>query len=162
MADNEDDIEPEVRDSPHFARLRQQHKDALTENEALKARLAEATGSLLTNAVKLGGHDPENGVTKLLLKEYGAKLGDDLPTAEGFAELAAEFGIQPVLPAAGTPPEQTIADQLQQLQNPGDQLRAMGQVPEPADIDDQIAAAEASGNAQLSIALKVQKQRDAA
>ena len=118
-------------------------------------RVAELEGRLKAAAFNQLGIDPEKGVGKAI-----AALYDGEPDVEAIAKFAAdEFEWQPT-GEVRSEQETRVADAQSRM----DEVRESSSPVTPPveeDLDAQIAAAEAAGDFQTSLNLKMQKVRDA-
>lgn len=165
VEDNEPSGMKQLRDA--LARRDSRIKD-------LEGTVTVLQGSALEGVVNRAGYDPTNGVVKLVMEKYTASgLTPEALAPEKFTEFAKQHSVEPT-PAAPTAPTTPLTpaplapqpgtpgipglqtqdpaalaaqQQMAQLQQPGQQLLQAAQSvapPNPADIRQQIATAEAA------------------
>jgi NOL1/NOP2/fmu family ribosome biogenesis protein len=133
--------------------------------EKLESEVTKYRGLALEGLAHRAGYDTKNGVTQLVLEKFAGQDEVDL-TPDAFKDFAAGLDVAPNLaPAETTNDGGTGAgddgegnrneQQMEQLQNQGDQLLNVAQPPTQPDINERIATAEQAGDIDSSIALKL-------
>lgn len=158
-----------VSKGPQWRNLESERDTARANEAKYKGLFETAREQLVSSAVRVAGFKPNDegvfeGPAGLVVEKFASSLGDeDIPAAEAFAELAAQYGVVPA--AAGAPagnePTTDLAKRLAAAQAGGEALANLGQPLQPKGLDDQIAEAEAKGDVSASMALKAQKLRAA-
>ncbi len=155
----------DVQKGPQWRNLEQRVTAAEADATKFKGLYESARTQLVTSAVQLAGFKPNEqgeyeGPAALVVEKFQTSLGDeDVPTADAFVEMAKKYGIAPAggAPVDGGGDPLGFANQIAAMQQGGDVLSRLGTAPIPADLDEQIAAAEKAGDIPTSISLKQQK-----
>jgi hypothetical protein len=152
----------------------------------LETQVSTFRSAALAGVAHQAGFNPNSGPVKLVMEKFEAELTADKLSPQAFTEYAKVWELEPAQqqqqqqqpqqqatqqqnPPASDPQQQAQqqqaqqqAQQVQTFQAPADQLLAAstaaqpGLNPDPSDLNGQIAQAEAQGNWDRSLALKLQ------